>query len=115
MAHSLVNVVLLRFARGNQVAVFELHRLGALRTELAADDNLATLGAVLHDEAHHAVASAPHREASEQLVAEGLSLGHRAAGAVLDALREELDAVLRKAVPLLHHRRELADAAALVA
>merc|ERR1719499_2420745 len=107
--------MLLGLARGDEVAVAELHGLRALRAQLAADDHLAALGAILHDEAHHAVASAAHGEAAEELVAEGLALSHGAAGAVLHALREELDAVLREAVALLHDRGELADPAALLA
>lgn len=38
-------------------AVGELHRLGTGSTELARDDNLATLGAGLHDEAEDTIAS----------------------------------------------------------
>ena len=43
----LVDVVLLGLARGDEVAVLELHGLGALRPQLAADDDLAALGTVL--------------------------------------------------------------------
>merc|ERR1719478_1737637 len=70
--------------------------------------------AVLHDEADHAVARAAHREAAEELVAKGLGLGHGAARAVVNALGEELDAVLGKAEALLHHGGELTNAAALL-
>lgn len=44
--------------RVDHEAVGELHRLGTGGTELARDDNLATLGARLHDEAEDTVASA---------------------------------------------------------
>merc|ERR1712216_1073034 len=54
-------------------------------------------------------------EATEELEAERLALSHRAQAAVLHALREELDRVLREAEALLHHRRELPNAAALLA
>merc|ERR1719401_1081740 len=115
MAHGLVDIVLLRLARGDQVTIPELHRLRALRAKLSADHHLAALGTVLHDEADHAVARAAHSEASEQLVAERLGLSHRATRTILDTLCEELNAVLGKTVTLLHHGRELPDAAALLA
>mmetsp|Transcript_16539 Transcript_16539/g.45765 ORF Transcript_16539/g.45765 Transcript_16539/m.45765 type:complete len:273 (-) Transcript_16539:8-826(-) len=109
------DVVLLRFARGNEIAVLELHGLGALGAELAADDDLDALGTVLHDEADDAVARAACGKATQELVAQRLALSHRATGAVLNTLREQLDAVLREAIALLHNRRELADSAALLA
>merc|ERR1719401_137259 len=115
MAHGLIDVVLLRLASGDQVTILEFHRLRALRTKLSADHHLATLGTVLHDEADHAIARTAHSEASEQLVAERLGLSHRATRTILDTLCEELNAVLGKTVTLLHHGRELPDAAALLA
>ena len=75
---------------------------------------LATLGTVLHDEADDTVARAADGEETQQLVAEGLALGHGARGAVLDALGEELDGVLGELETLLDHSGELADAATLV-
>lgn len=39
-------------------AVVELHGLGTLSTELARDDNFATLGTALHDESENTVAGA---------------------------------------------------------
>mmetsp|Transcript_57291 Transcript_57291/g.125471 ORF Transcript_57291/g.125471 Transcript_57291/m.125471 type:complete len:270 (+) Transcript_57291:113-922(+) len=112
---SLVNVVLLGLTSGDEVALTEFHGLGTLGSHLAADDDLATLGSVLHNESHDAIHGASGREASQELVAKGLALGHCATGPVLDALREELDGVFGEAVSLLHERRQLADATALLA
>ena len=75
---------------------------------------LATLGAVLHDEANDTIARAADREETQKLVAEGLALGHGAGGTVLDTLGEELDGVLGELETLLDHSGELADAATLV-
>ena len=97
MANRFVDVVLFWLTGGDQVAIFELHHLRALCAELPADDHLAAFSAVLHDEADDAIARTPHRETAEELVTEGLGLRHGATRAVLDALREELDAVLRVA------------------
>mmetsp|Transcript_421 Transcript_421/g.993 ORF Transcript_421/g.993 Transcript_421/m.993 type:complete len:202 (+) Transcript_421:20-625(+) len=99
----------------DHVAVLELHGLPTLATQLAGHDHLATLGAVLHDEAQHAVARTAHGEAAEQLVAEGLSLGDGAQTTVGHLLGVELHGALGEAEPLLHQRGQLADAAALLA
>jgi hypothetical protein len=53
---SVVDVVDRGLTRVDHETVGELHRLGTGRTELARDDDLATLGARLHDEAEDTVA-----------------------------------------------------------
>mmetsp|Transcript_91464 Transcript_91464/g.165166 ORF Transcript_91464/g.165166 Transcript_91464/m.165166 type:complete len:201 (-) Transcript_91464:27-629(-) len=112
--HSLVDIVLLRFSCGNEVTILELHGLGTLCAELAADDDLAALCSILHDEADNAVGGAAHGKAAEQLEAQRLALGHGAASTVLHALREELDAVLRETESLLHEGGQFPDATALL-
>ena len=52
-----VDVVVGRVTRVDHEAVDELHRLGPLASKLAGDDDLAALGAGLHDEAEDTVAS----------------------------------------------------------
>ena len=96
-------------------AVGELHGLGTGGTELAGDDDLATLGAALHDEAQDTVAGAADGETVEQLVAQGLALGDGGETAVLDLGGVEGDAVLGELEALLDEGGELADAAALLA
>mmetsp|Transcript_63146 Transcript_63146/g.150879 ORF Transcript_63146/g.150879 Transcript_63146/m.150879 type:complete len:205 (+) Transcript_63146:189-803(+) len=115
VAHRLGDVVPLGLARGDEVALPELHGLGALSPELAADDDLHALGAVLHDEPEHAVAGTTHRQPADELKAQGLALGHGTACAILDALGEELHAVLRETETLLHQGRQLSNASALLA
>ena len=61
VAHARVEVHVHRVARRHHVAVLELHRLGARGAQLAADDDLAALGAALHHKAQHAVARAARR------------------------------------------------------
>merc|ERR1711904_80557 len=112
---ALLDEEVLRLAGGNQIPVLELHDLCALLPHLARDGHLATLRSVLHHEPHHAVARTTNDEAAEELEAERLALSHRAQAAVLHALREQLDRVLREAEALLHHRRELPNTAALLA
>jgi hypothetical protein len=96
-------------------AVGELHGLGAGGAELAGDDDLAALGAALHDEAEDTVAGAADGEAVEELVAEGLALGDGGETAVLDLGGVEGDGVLGELEALLDEGGELADAATLLA
>ena len=112
MAHGRVDVLAHRVPRREHVPVAELHRLGALRPQLAAHDHLAALGPGLHHVAQDAVARAPDREPSQQLVAQRLGLGDRAQAARVDLLRVELDRAVGKAEALLDGGRQLADAAA---
>mmetsp|Transcript_43504 Transcript_43504/g.102517 ORF Transcript_43504/g.102517 Transcript_43504/m.102517 type:complete len:237 (+) Transcript_43504:158-868(+) len=114
VAHSLINVMPLGLTSGDQVAILELHGLGTLGAQLAANDDLASLCSVLHDEANHSIAGAAHCKATQQLVAQGLRLGHSTAGTVLHALSKQLNAVLWEAISLLHHGGELSDATALL-
>lgn len=95
-------------------AVGELHGLGTGGTELSGDDDLATLGAGLHDEAQDTVAGTTDGETVEELVAEGLALGDGGQTAVLDLGGVEGDAVLGELEALLDEGGELADAATLL-
>lgn len=115
VAGGVVDEVLGGLTRVDHEAVGELHGLGASSTELAGDDDLATLGAGLHDEAEDTVAGATDGETVEELVAEGLALGDGGETAVLDLGGVEGDGVLGELEALLDERGELADAAALLA
>lgn len=95
-------------------AVGELHGLGTGGTELAGDDNLATLGAGLHDEAEDTIAGTADSQAVEKLVAEGLALGDGGQTAVLDLGGVQGDGVLGELESLLDEGGELADAATLL-
>lgn len=110
-----VNEVLGRLTRVDHEAVGELHGLGTGSTELARDDNLATLSARLHDEAEDTIASTADSQTVEQLVAERLALGDGRQTTVLDLSGVEGDAVLRELEALLDQAGELADAATLLA
>lgn len=96
-------------------AVGELHGLGTGGAQLSGNDNLAALGAGLHDEAEDTVAGAADGETVEELVAEGLALGDSGETAVLDLGGVEGDGVLGELEALLDQAGELADAAALLA
>ena len=98
----------------DHVAVTERHALGTLALDLATDDDFATLGASLHHVADDASAGTADLEVSEELEAEGLSLGHGRQAAGIHALDVELNAVLGVAETLLDARGQLADAAALL-
>lgn len=115
VAGGLVDEVLGGLAGVDHEAVSELHGLGTGSTELARDDDLATLGAGLHDEAEDTVAGTADGETVQQLVAEGLALSDGGQTAVLDLGGIQRDRVLGKLEALLDERGELADAATLLA
>lgn len=92
----------------------ELHALGTGGPELSGDDNLATLGARLHDEPQDTVASPSDGQTVEKLVSEGLALGDGRETTVLDLGGVQRDGVLGELEALLDERGELTDAAALL-
>jgi len=93
----------------------ELHALSTSSPQLAAHDNLATLGTALHDEPQHTVARPPHSQTVQQLVPERLALGDGGETAALDLSGIEGDGVFGELEALLDEGGELADAAALLA
>ena len=66
VSYGVVDEVLSGLTRVNHETVGELHRLGTGSTELARNDNLATLSAGLHDETEDAIAS-PDRDIKNRL------------------------------------------------
>lgn len=115
VAGGVVNEVVGRLTGVDHEAVGELHRLGTGSTELSGDDDLATLGAGLHDEAEDTVAGTTDGETVQELVAQRLALGDGGQTAVLDLGGIEGDRVLGELEALLDERGELTDAAALLA
>lgn len=115
VAGGAVDEVLGGLAGVDHEAVGELHGFGAGGAELAGDDDLAALGAALHDEAEDTVAGAADGEAVEELIAEGLALGDGGETSVLDLGGVEGDGVLGELEALLDEGGELADAATLLA
>ena len=95
-------------------AYSELHGLGTGGPELSRNDNLATLGARLHDEPQDTIAGPSDSKTVEELVAEGLALGDSGETTVLDLGGVEGDGVLGELEALLDERGELTDAATLL-
>ena len=83
-----------------------------LTTELSGHHDFATLGAALHDETEHTVASTANGETTDELVTERLSLGNCAEATSGDLLGVEFDGVFRELEVLLNDGGQLADAAA---
>ena len=115
VAGSVVDEVLSGLTRVDHETVGELHGLGTSGTELSRDDDLATLGAGLHDEAEDTIAGTTNGQAVEQLVAERLALGDGGETAVLDLGGVQGDGVFGELESLLDEGGELADAATLLA
>lgn len=114
MTGGAVDEVLGGLTRVDHEAVGELHGLGTGSTELTGDDDLATLGARLHDEAQDTIAGTTDGETVEELVAERLALGDGGQTTVLDLGGVEGNAVLGELEALLDQAGELADAATLL-
>ena len=114
VAARMADVVTLGLTCRDKVAILELHRFRALGSKLSADDDLATLGAILHDETDNAVACTAHGQASQELVTQGLCLGTSASSTVLNTLSEELHTIFWEAIALLDNRRQLPDATTLL-
>ena len=114
VTHGDVEVVLDWSTRRDHVSVTELHGLGSLGSELTRDDNLATLGPVLHHEAQDTIARSSDGKASEEFVSEGLALSHGAKTTVGDALGIQLDGSFGKVETLLDNRSQLTDTSTLL-
>ena len=109
-----VDELLSGLTRVDHEAVGELHGLGTGSTELSGDDDLAALGARLHDEAQDTIAGTTNGQTVEQLVAEGLALGDGGETTVLDLGGVEGNAVLGELEALRDEGGELTDAATLL-
>lgn len=114
MADGLVDEVTDGLTGVDHETVGELHGLGTSSTELAGHDNLATLGARLHDEAEDTVACTTDGKTTQKLVAQALALGDSMETTVLDLLSVKLERVLGELETLLHKGSKLANAATLV-
>lgn len=95
-------------------AYSELHALGTGGPELSGDDDFATLGARLHDEAEDTIAGPSDGETVEELVAKGFALSDGGQTTVLDLGGVQGDGVLGELEALLDERGELTDAATLL-
>lgn len=114
MKPSYEKVSTLHYSERYRRAYSELHALGTSGPELSGNDDLATLGAGLHDEPQHTVASPSDGQTIEKLVTEGLALGDGRETTVLDLGGVERDRVLGELEALLDKRGEFADAATLL-
>ena len=114
VTNSLIDKVLDGLTGVDHESVGELHRLGTGSTQLTRNDDLATLGTGLHDEAEHTVGGTADGKTTEELVAERLALGDGVETTVLHLLGVELERVVGELESLLDEGGELADAATLI-
>jgi len=114
VADSAVNELAVWLTGVDHEAIDELHVLGTLGADLTRHDNLNTLGTRLHDEAHDTVAGTADGETTQELVAEGLALGHGAETTVGDTLGIEVNGAIWETETLLDEEGQLADAATVL-
>jgi len=110
-----LDILLVSVTSLDHVTIGELLGLGSLASNLAGHGHLSTLGAGLHDEAKHTVASTTDGKATEELVLKGLSLGLGVEASVGNAVSEDLNSALGEVESLLHHGGELSDSLTLLA
>jgi len=115
MANSVVNEVPCGLARVDHEPVCELHRLGAGSAQFAGHNDLAALGAGLHDETQNTIARTANGETAEELVTKRFALRDGGETTVLNLLGVEFERVFGELETLVDERGELADAAALLA
>merc|ERR1719152_198416 len=72
--NSVVDVVVLGFACGDEVTILELHGFGSLGAQLSADHHLTTLRAILHNESDNTVACATNSETTQEFVSQRFCL-----------------------------------------
>lgn len=133
MSDGVVDVLVGWLTGVDHETVDELHRLGSSSSQFTGDDNLATLGAGLHDESEDTVTgskygisnkshgrdgrvgnSPSHGKTTEELVSEGLGLGNGRETSELDLLGVKLERVLWELESLLDQSLELSDPSSLV-
>lgn len=93
----------------------KLHGLGTLSTELAGDDDFATLCAVFNNETDDTVARTSDGKSAEELVSEGFALGDGGEATVGDLFGVELDRVLVEVESLLDERSKFTNSTSLFA
>jgi len=114
VASGAVNEVLGGLTGVNHETVRELHALGTSGPKLSRNNNLATLGARLHNESQNTVAGPSDGKTVEELVAKRLALGDSGETTVLDLSGVQGNRVLGELEALLDERCELTDAATLL-
>lgn len=99
----------------DQETVGELHGLGTGSTQLTGNDDLATLGAGLHDVSDDTVGGSSDGETVEKLESHGLGLRDSRQTTVLDTLGVQHDGAWRVVETFLDQERQLVDASAVLA
>jgi hypothetical protein len=92
----------------------ELHGLSTRSTELSRNDNLATLGATLHDESQNTIAGSSDGQTIKKFVTEGFTLSDSRQTTVLDLSSIEGDGVFGELESFLDEGGEFANTAALL-
>ena len=93
----------------------ELHALSSSSPQLPRNHHLTSLRSTLHDETQHTIASSPHSQSVEQLVAQRFALGDSGETPVLDLGGVEGDGVLGELEAFLDEGGQFTDAAPLLA
>lgn len=93
----------------------KFHALGPSSPQLPRNNDLTPLRSTLHDETKHTIASSPHSQSIEQLVAERFALSDSRETTVLDLSGIEGDGVFGELEAFLDEGGQFTDAAPLLA
>jgi len=94
--------------------VSEFHGLGSLTSQLAGDDDFATLSSRLHDESENTVGGTSDGETTLELVSERFALSDGAETSVGDLFGEELNGAVLDLESLLDQSGQFSDSLGLV-
>ena len=97
------------------VTYSKLHALCTRRSQFSTNNDLTSLRSTLHDKSQNTIASSPHGQSIEQLVPQTLTLSDCTETTILHLRCIERNAVLGEVEAFLNQRRQLADAAPLLA
>merc|ERR1719454_51893 len=115
VANSNIDVLSHWMTSVNHQTIGELHCFGTLSTKLTRDNNLATFGTRLHDEAEDTIGGTADGKTAHKLVAHGFALGSGAQTTVGNLLSEELDLAVLHLETFLDQGGQLANALCLLA
>merc|ERR1719333_616007 len=108
-----VNIIVDWVSGVDHQTINELHGLGSLSSQLAADHNLATLSSGLHDETEDTIACSSDSKTSNELVSERLSLSNGTQTTGGNLLSIELDGSLWEVKSLLNKTGQFSDSSSL--
>jgi len=109
VSYSCVYILSARLTTVNHQSVNKLHSFSSLSSELARDDNFASLGSALHNESEHTIAGSPDSQTSEKLVSQRFTLSNGTKTTVVHLLSIQLNGTFWEVESLLYYCSQLSN------